>query len=317
MIPSTISGKSVTGIGDFAFAIANLTAVTIPSSVKSIGSSAFNGNQLTAVTIPISVTSIGDGAFTGNQLTKVTIPSSITSIGGYVFSLNKLTSVTIPTSVTSIGVSAFANNQLPSVTIPSSVKTIDDSAFANNVLSSVTIPMSVTYMGMYVFQNNALTSVTFLGNAPTEDGYVFDQNQNLTSVVVPSNSTGFGSTFSDITVSRTGAAIKPPVIKPTYSSGASISGSAAVGKLLSAKTGTWSGTTPLTYTYKWYACSKTVKSVVTTGAVPSGCSTITGASNATFKLTTKQSKTYVAVLITAKNSAGSTSIFTASIGPVK
>ena len=106
-IPSTIDGKKVTSIGDFAFCYCeSLESVTIPNSVTSIGACAFHScESLTSVTIPDSVTSIGYGAFSDcTSLTSVTIPDSVTSIGEWAFSdCTSLESVTIPDSVTSIG----------------------------------------------------------------------------------------------------------------------------------------------------------------------------------------------------------------------
>ncbi|MDR0707545.1 MAG: leucine-rich repeat domain-containing protein [Treponema sp.] len=63
VIPSNIQGKKVVRILQWAFALKELTGVTIPSSVTEIGQGAFYENQLTSVTIPSSVTEIEDGAF--------------------------------------------------------------------------------------------------------------------------------------------------------------------------------------------------------------------------------------------------------------
>jgi hypothetical protein len=65
--------------------------------------------------------------------------------------------------------------------------------------------------------------------------------------------------------------------------------------------GTWARAT--SYGYKWYACSAagSAKTVV-----PSGCTAISGATAASFKLTTKQKGKFIRFAVTAKNSAGST-----------
>ena len=134
IIPSTLGGKPVTSIGEYAFCdCSGLTDVKIPNSVTRIGHKAFDGCRgLTSVTIPDSVTSIGQWAFENcSGLTSVTIPDSVTSIGNWAFEYcSGLTSVTIPASVTSIGSSAFAGcSGLTSVTIPDSVTNIEGGRF--------------------------------------------------------------------------------------------------------------------------------------------------------------------------------------------
>jgi hypothetical protein len=191
VIPSTLNGRPVTSIGEWAFeGCERLTSVTIPSSVTSIGVVAFSGCKgLTSVTIPDSVTSIGNYAFEEcSSLTSVTIPSSVTSIGVGAFegcerltsiivdSANQhyslinnllcskdgktlvacpggLTSVTIPSSVTSIRKKAFYGcSRLTSVTISDSVTSIGENAFYGcSSLTSVTIPSSVTSIGEWAF----------------------------------------------------------------------------------------------------------------------------------------------------------------------
>ena len=280
---------SITSIGRRAFNYNQITSVTIPNSVTSISDSAFSSNQLTSITIPSSVTSIGNGAFSNNYLTSVTIPNSVTSIGEGAFSWNQLTSVTIPSSVTSIGQSSFARNQLTSVTIPNSVTIIGGNAFFYNLLTNVTIPASVTAIEPYAFQDNRLTRVTFMGNAPDGSGSgVFDINPGLTSVARFAAATGWGATWSGkrvVIATRATATVKP-----------TITGTAIIGRTMTAKTGTWRGTPAPTYRYQWYACTKAVTAARST--VPSTCTVIAGATRSTFKLTAAQRNKYVAVLIT-------------------
>ena len=86
-IPSTLGGKTVTGIGNGALCNCNgMTSVTIPAGVTSIGDSAFQYcSGMTSVMIPDSVTSIGWGAFWSCGLTSVTIPATVTSVGANAF----------------------------------------------------------------------------------------------------------------------------------------------------------------------------------------------------------------------------------------
>jgi hypothetical protein len=66
VIPSTLTGLSVTSIGnDVFYNCLSLTSVSIPGSVSSIGDLAFAFSGLTSITIPGSVTSIGYRAFDG------------------------------------------------------------------------------------------------------------------------------------------------------------------------------------------------------------------------------------------------------------
>jgi len=265
VIPDTLGDNySVTTIGDLAFAFNELTSVTIPNSVTSIGGWAFSSNDLTSVSIPNSVTTIGDDAFYGNFLTSVTIPDSVTTIGDWAFSFNALTSVTIGNSVTTIG----------------------DLAFAFNELTSVTIPNSVTTIGDFAFEQNFLTAVTFLGNAPTAGDDVFAENSGLDSVTRSATATGWGATWSGVSVVIAGA--PRATVKPT------VRGTARVGKTLTAAKGTW--TESPTFQYQWYACTKAVSAARTD--VPRTCKSIKGATRSTFKLTSKQRNKFVAVRVT-------------------
>ncbi|MBQ9372485.1 MAG: leucine-rich repeat domain-containing protein [Thermoguttaceae bacterium] len=135
IVPSSIGGKSVVKIDDFAFKdCSSLTNVVIPNSVQSIGDSVFsNCSSLTSVVIPNSVQSIGDSVFWGcSSLTSVVIPDSVQTIGSWAFSwCASLTSVVIPDGVQSIGRCAFWScSSLKGVVIPNSVQSIGNDAFS-------------------------------------------------------------------------------------------------------------------------------------------------------------------------------------------
>ncbi len=194
VIPSTINGVNVTGIGDFAFCIFDehghpsglgITSVEIPDSVTSIGNSAFAYNSLIELTIPNSVITIGTAAFQHNlTLANITIGNNVESIGSWAFERNHLSTITIPDSVTSIGSSAFAYNFiLANVTIGNSVQSIGEWAFRHNELTSISIPLSVTSIGARAFMENNLTSITIAGsNVNIEDNLLNDYNNYFRNV---------------------------------------------------------------------------------------------------------------------------------------
>ena len=217
-IPKTIDGKSVTGIGEYAFCnCTSFTSITIPDSVTSIGNDAFNGcTSLTSITIPSSVMSIRTRTFKGcANLTSITIPDSVTSIGWSAFGdCASLTSITIPDSVTSIGIEAFYNcASITKVTIPDSVVSIGGLAFSDcTSLTSITIPDSVTIINGFTFFDckslndvNIPDGVTYVGegafsgtaicNNQTEevkyiDKWLVDSDNSVTDVAVKDGTVG-------------------------------------------------------------------------------------------------------------------------------
>ena len=201
-IPSTIGGKPVTSIGDFAFYYCSgLTSVTIPFSVTNVGHFAFaDCSGLTSMTIPDSVTSIGNWAFDCcNGLTSVTIPSSVINVGPHAFSnCSGLTSVTIPSSVTTIGYYAFFNcSGLTNVTIPSSVTNVGPYAFSNcSGLRSVTIPQYVLdckIKDVFPSAYCLITNVSYSSIITSIGRYAFSYCSGLTSVTIPDSVTSIGS----------------------------------------------------------------------------------------------------------------------------
>ena len=216
-IPSVIDGKTVTCIGDGAFAESGgewedstspshkyflhareveeydyspLKSITIPDSVTSIGNRVFfSCNHLTSITIPDSATSIGDGAFSYcDHLTSITVPNSVTSIGDYAFSYcDKLINITISDSITSIGRSAFSGcDKLINITIPDKVTSIGGYVFQGcKSLTSINIPDSVTSIGDMAFSYcDRLTSITISGNNVSIGDEAFYYCKKLTDITL-------------------------------------------------------------------------------------------------------------------------------------
>jgi RHS repeat-associated protein len=84
---------------------------------------------------------------------------------------------------------------------------------------------------------------------------------------------------------------------PVNTAAPAVVGASEVGTTLNASTGTWTGTPIPSYTYQWERCSH----------LGAGCTNISGATAASFELTTADASHTVAVRVTASNSAGSAS----------
>jgi endoglucanase len=97
----------------------------------------------------------------------------------------------------------------------------------------------------------------------------------------------------------TGSGAKPG--KPTNVSPPTISGEAVVGGTLTTLNGSWSGKEPMTFTYQWQRCN----------ASGGRCSSISGATAATYRLAAADEGRTVRSAVTARNSAGATTAYSA------
>ncbi len=208
VIPETIDGKSVTGIGMEAFEEhSSLTSIELPSSITSIGEIAFLGCEgLTSIEIPSSVTSMGFRAFCRcRNLTSIEIQSGVTNIGEEAFDgYSSLTSIEIPSSVTSIGSSAFRNcSNLTSIEIQSGVTSIGAFAFDScSSLTSIEIPSSVTSIGSGAFSCDNLANIVVdeentVYNSGAGSNYIIETATNTLIVgckntVIPSSVMSIG-----------------------------------------------------------------------------------------------------------------------------
>ena len=86
-----------------------------------------------------------------------------------------------------------------------------------------------------------------------------------------------------------------------------VTGLAQVGSLLTTTNGTWSGTTPMTFTYQWYDCDST-------GAA---CTPISTPSSASYTLTSTDLNHTIRAQVTAKNTVSSASAMSAPTAVVK
>jgi len=82
---------------------------------------------------------------------------------------------------------------------------------------------------------------------------------------------------------------------PTNQSPPAISGNTSVGSVLTASSGSWNGTTPITYAYQWRRC----------GENGGSCSSISGATKSTYTLKNADRDNTIRVRVTARNADGS------------
>ncbi|MCD8372736.1 MAG: leucine-rich repeat protein [Clostridia bacterium] len=221
--------STVTEIGDYAFAGAGITSVTLPAGLVEIGEYAFyNCSGITSVSIPATVktigegafyncpalasltfegeavTTIGDGAFENTALTAITIPASVTYIGSYAFAGTPVTSFTYtPSQNAELGSYVFANcTSLASIALADNITVIGDATFYRcTALTTAAMP-SVTELGWYTFFGATnLESVTFGDDATTAGEYTFysydssyglEEYDSLTSVTLGGKTTSLG-----------------------------------------------------------------------------------------------------------------------------
>ncbi len=150
--------EGVTRIGDGAFSLSSLTAISLPSTLREIGAIAFQSCPLESIELPQGLTTIGWCAFYLSSLSSIEIPDSVTTIGGGAFAYTSLKTIVIPDSVTELGSNLFEwCSSLTSVTLPSGLTEIPDRLFWNCInLPNVTIPDSVTRIGMEAFAGNSI-----------------------------------------------------------------------------------------------------------------------------------------------------------------
>jgi hypothetical protein len=114
-------------------------------------------------------------------------------------------------------------------------------------------------------------------------------SHTLTATAYPTGKGPSVKATIGITVSNSAATA------PTWSAPPSISGTPAVGQTLTSSTGTWNGTSPITYSYEWQRCDVS----------GSSCGSITGATASSYLVSSADQGSTLKAKVTATNSAGS------------
>lgn len=200
-VPSTINGRTVTEIGNAAFANqGSLTSVTIPESITSIGANAFencSSVEEMSITSSSQLTSIGNSAFRGcSSLFGIWIPEGVTSIGANTF--ENCTGLSVfwgGTSLTDIGNSAFRNcSSLFSVNLYRTITVIGYNAFEN----CVSLDLNKLPTSLERIENAAFAGCTGLENMNLPIGLehigydAFNSCSGLQTVLIPDTVTSIG-----------------------------------------------------------------------------------------------------------------------------
>jgi hypothetical protein len=128
-----------------------------------------------------------------------------------------------------------------------------------------------------------------------------DVGHTLRFQVTAKNADGSTTALSNGTQEIPGSANEPVASSPP-----TISGIPVVGEKLTAGQGTWQGTQPISYTYRWQTCN----------AADTTCHN-TGAQGVVYTVAKADVGMHVRVRVTAKNSAGESNAFSAPTAEVK
>lgn len=124
-----------------------------------------------------------------------------------------------------------------------------------------------------------------------------DAGYALRILVRAQNSVGTSAALSEPTAPIAGAITPSPATPPKNTSPPLISGIAAQGKTLTASSGTWSGTTPMSFAFEWRRCARD----------GDDCMAISRATQQTYTAVEGDVGRTIGVRVTASNSAGSAS----------
>jgi fibronectin type 3 domain-containing protein len=195
----------------------------------------------------------------------------------------------------STGVVAPLNGAAPQSTAKAAISGIakeGETLTASNGTWSGTTPMTFTYQWQRCDTNGA--NCADIAGATSQSYTVVnaDVGHTLRVRVTATNTAGSASATSDPTATVASLGTSPASTAPP-----TLSGTPKEGETLTASNGTWSGTTPMTFTYQWQRCD----------ANGANCANIAGATSQAYTLTSADVGNTVRVSVKATNAAGNTS----------
>ena len=185
--------------------------------------------------------------------------------------------------------------------VPSITGTAKDGQTLTSTTGTWTGTTPLTYARQWRRCDSAGANCTDISGA-TATTYVLaaaDVGKTIRVVLTASNSAGNASATSVATATVTAAA-------PANTALPAITGTAKEGQLLSALTGTWTGSATITYTYQWQTCT----------ASGASCTAISAATLSTYRLASSDVGKTVRAVVTATNATGSASATSAASAAV-
>lgn len=146
VVPRTLGGYSVCGIGGRAFSGTNITSVTVHSGIEYAANESFAFCQsLVSVEFEGEATTLGAGIFAGcSALKSVILPSALASIPSDAFTgCSSLDNIILPDTLEIIEAYAFHETAIKEITIPASVISIEEGALGGTVPPETPVVISV------------------------------------------------------------------------------------------------------------------------------------------------------------------------------
>ena len=210
IVPSSLDGYPVAGIGDGAFAkCAALTEVELPSTIKHIGKRPFSESAIITLALPDSLRVLDGNPLSGcDTILSVTISpdnSYFAIVDGILYDKDirlligcpaRKETASIASTVTSIGDEAFYGCfRLRELTLPITLSEIGDQAFRGAVrLTSLELPVSMVEIGQAAFADcTSLIAVTYCGDAPNAADDIYEGTPERLTSSAFENAKGFTS----------------------------------------------------------------------------------------------------------------------------
>ncbi len=164
VLPRIIDGKTVTAIGNSAFAKEDIRSIAMYNTVTKIDDNAFYGcKYLTGAVLSEGLTELGENAFYDcESLTEIVLPGGLTEIQKNTFRrCLRLKEVTLGKSLTKIGPYAFAQSGITTISFPESLTETKQGAFLSCAsLMTVDFSEGLQIIGTETFSDcTSLTSV--------------------------------------------------------------------------------------------------------------------------------------------------------------